>query len=126
MVTVTPVSFHPSRRYEVLCALVSGIVLRRFQVLPCSRRFYDSRVNFDQALIVCSASCLGEQILNRPFGLLVVTLAKVVIANASSRIDEIQRRPILIIERAPYGVVVVDSDWVLDSHLAHRAAHVLD
>src|SRR5215468_10277239 len=40
------------------------------------------------------------------------------------RIDEIERRPILVAERAPYDVVVVDGDRVVDTQVFNGPAHV--
>ena len=50
-----------------------------------------------------------QQSLNDHFGLLVFALPKVMVANAATRINEVQRRPILVVEGAPDGVVVVDA-----------------
>ena len=48
------------------------------------------------------------------------------VANATPRIDEVQSRPILVIERPPDRVVVVDHNRILDAHLLHGTAHVVD
>ena len=56
----------------------------------------------------------------------VLALAEVMLANASARIDEVERGPVLVLERAPDRVVVVDHDRILDPHLLHGAAHVVD
>ena len=60
------------------------------------------------------------------YGLLVFAFTKLMMTNAPARIDEVQRRPILVLEGAPDGVVVVDSNRVVDPHLARRSTHVLD
>ena len=42
------------------------------------------------------------------------------------RIDEIEGRPILVVEGPPYRIVVIDRDRIIDSHLLRGSAHVLD
>ena len=48
------------------------------------------------------------------------------ISNASRRIEEIQRRPIFIGEGAPYDIVAVDRDRIVDPHVFHGPANVID
>ena len=67
-----------------------------------------------------------KQPLNGLLGLFVFALAKVMLANAAPRVDEVERRPILVLEGAPDGVVVVDHDRVVDPHLPHRPTDVVD
>src|SRR5215469_16408401 len=69
---------------------------------------------------------LCQQPLNNHLGLLVVTLPKMVMPNATLRIDEIQSRPVLVLERTPYRVVAVDSDGKGDADLLDRVAHVAE
>src|SRR5262249_24825013 len=45
--------------------------------------------------------------------------------NTPLRVDEIQRRPILVIEGAPYEMFIVDSDRVTYPHLFHSQANVI-
>ncbi|MEA3006160.1 MAG: hypothetical protein QOI94_1429, partial [Acidobacteriaceae bacterium] len=47
-------------------------------------------------------------------------------SHAPARIDEIQRRPILVVESAPYGVVTIDRDRVADPHVFHGPADIAD
>lgn len=60
-------------------------------------------------------TCFREQLLNDLFGVRVIAFAEMVIANLSLCIDEIMRRPVLIIQRASDGVVVVDGDRIVDA-----------
>jgi hypothetical protein len=46
--------------------------------------------------------------------------------NALLRIDEKERRPSLVPESAPNGVIVVDSDRIVDLHVFHGPANVGD
>src|SRR5262245_15884307 len=47
-------------------------------------------------------------------------------ANPPLPIDEIEGRPIVVVERTPDGVIVIDRNWILDLHGLHGAANVLD
>src|SRR3984893_6796522 len=46
-------------------------------------------------------------------------------SNTPLRIDEIQRRPILILKGAPYDLVVVDRDRVIEPHVLLGPANVV-
>src|SRR5262245_3043958 len=46
-------------------------------------------------------------------------------ANATLCIDEIKRWPILVLEGAPYGMVVIGRDGVTDLHVLHGPTHVV-
>jgi hypothetical protein len=56
-------------------------------------------------------------LLNGPFGLLVAALAELVMANASLRVDEVERGPILIAECIPDREVVVDRNRIRNPHV---------
>src|SRR5262245_25660403 len=45
--------------------------------------------------------------------------------NTSLRIDEIQCRPSLVPESAPYDVVIIDRDRVINVHVFDRSAHIV-
>ncbi|MCY1401498.1 hypothetical protein D9M71_166180 [compost metagenome] len=45
-------------------------------------------------------------------------------ADASVGVDEVVRRPVLVVEGAPDRVVVVDGDRIVDAELAHRLGHI--
>ena len=47
-----------------------------------------------QILAGCGNTGFRQELLNKPFGLLVLAFPKVVMANASQPIDEVQRRPV--------------------------------
>ena len=42
------------------------------------------------------------------------------LANASTRVDEVERRPVLILEGPPDRIIVVDHDRIVDLHLLQR------
>src|ERR1700681_1435725 len=73
-----------------------------------------------------TVSGLRQQLLNNQFRLLVFALTELMMSNMSLCIDEIEGRPVLVIESTPYSIVTVDRDRVIDPHLLHRLANPLD
>jgi hypothetical protein len=69
---------------------------------------------------------LVQQPLDEPPRLLVPTLPKVTVANATSRLHKVKRRPVGVFERSPDGVVVVEHDRIVDPHLPQGGTNVLD
>jgi len=55
----------------------------------------------------------AEQPLDHALGLLVTSFAEVLVADAAVGVDEVQRRPVVVVEGAPDCVVVVDGDLVV-------------
>src|SRR4051812_24332741 len=47
-------------------------------------------------------------------------------SNTPLRIDEIQSRPIPVMEGLPYRMLIIDGDRVIDAHLSHGPANVVD
>ena len=47
-------------------------------------------------------------------------------SNTPLRIDEIEGRPVLVLERAPYRVVVVDRDRIIDPHGLRGSSNIID
>src|SRR5688572_5208117 len=41
-------------------------------------------------------------------------------------IDEVEGRPVVVLERPPDRVVAVDRDWILNPHVVHGSTNVLD
>ena len=68
----------------------------------------------------------AQQLLDRPLGLLVGALAEMLEADAPVAVDQVERRPVVVVERPPDRELVVDHDRVADAQLAHRAAHVVE
>ena len=68
----------------------------------------------------------AQQLLDRPLGLLVGALAEVVEPDPPVAVDEVDRRPVVVLERPPDREVVVDDDGVADAELGGRAAHVVE
>ncbi|HEX9110625.1 MAG TPA: hypothetical protein VF845_04050 [Terriglobales bacterium] len=62
-----------------------------------------------------AGSGLGQQLLNNPFRLFVFALAELMMSDPPLRIHEIEGGPIFIVESAPYRMVVIDHDRVIDA-----------
>src|SRR6267143_4420636 len=73
-----------------------------------------------------TVSSLRQQFLNNQFGLFVFALTELMMSNMPLCIDEVEGRPVLVVERTPYPVVTVDRDRVIDPHLLHRLANPLN
>src|SRR5438309_5831659 len=71
-------------------------------------------------------SGLSQQLLNNHFRLLVFALAELVMSNTPPRVDEIEGRPILVLESTPYRMVVIDRDRIIDPHVLRGSANVID
>ena len=67
---------------------------------------------------------LGEQRADRALGLVVVALPVVPVAHLPARVDQVLRRPVLVLPRVPGAVVVVEPDRVAQAVLRDRVAHV--
>ena len=55
---------------------------------------------------------LGQQLADDPFGHRIFALAEMVVADAALGIDEVMRGPVMVVERAPQDVVVVERDRI--------------
>ena len=76
-------------------------------------------------MIMVGRSRLGQQLLDDHFRLLVFAFAEVVVPDAPQRVGEIQGGPVVIVEGAPDRVVVVERDRIIDPHVPHGAADVV-
>ena len=68
----------------------------------------------------------AEQLLDHALRLLVAPFAEVVVADDAVRVDEVERRPVVVGEGAPDLVVVVDRDRVVDLSLLRRLPDAVD
>jgi hypothetical protein len=68
----------------------------------------------------------AEQPLDDADRLLVPSFTEVVVADGAVRVDDVERRPKVIVERAPHRVVVVERDGVLDPAGLRRSPDELD
>src|SRR6185503_18897722 len=69
---------------------------------------------------------LLQQPLNGSLGSLVLALPKLMVTNSATRIEKVQCRPILVAERTPDRIIVVDHHRIVDPHLLNGAANVGD
>src|SRR5215211_7468182 len=91
-----------------LAAGVAHVGLRGPQRAPVGR--LGEAAGFDTSGLPVHA----QQSLDRSLGLLVGALAEVVEPDTPVAIDEVDGRPVVVLERAPDGEVVVDDDRVAD------------
>src|SRR4029079_6023695 len=115
-----------SRWSKDLRSLVPEIVFRRPHVAPVCGGLDALAADWCDRTVDGWPTAVGQQPSNDVFGPLVLALAELMIANLSTCIDEVQRRPILVPEGPPDRIVVVDDDRPVDSHRLHRPAHVLE
>ena len=113
-------------RLKVLRARRADIVLRRLQARPIGGHFSASGIDRHQLIAETGDSGVAQQRLNDHLRLLVIAFAEFVVSNAALRVDEVERRPILIVEGAPDRIVGVDGDRIVDPHVLRGAAHVVD
>ena len=108
----------------MLTAPVAEIRLRRPQVVPVGLGLHPNPFDVDEVAFE------SEQPLDHPFGLLVTAFTEVLVTDDPVGVDEVERRPVVVGERAPDGVLVVEGNWVVDlSHgrgLPHTGEVVLE
>src|SRR6185369_6028159 len=66
----------------------------------------------------------GEQLPDHALGHVIFALAVMEVADAALRIDEVMRGPVLVLERAPQHVAVVERDRVADAEVLDRARDI--
>ena len=94
------------------------------EVVPVGLHLCSLCVRRDEAGLDPRDARLGEELLDRQLGALVLTFTEVVVPDASLRVDEVQRRPVVVRERTPYLVAIVDRDRPGDVHLLQRRLDV--
>src|SRR6267378_6839871 len=109
----------------MLGTVISRVVLRRLEVAPSGGSLEAARIDRGEIMADAAVSRLEQQLLDDPFRLFVTALAELVMANAPLRIDDIERRPILVIQCVPDREIIVDRDGIRGSHLGGRSAHVV-
>jgi len=68
----------------------------------------------------------AEQPLDDALRLLVAAFAEVVVADDAFRVDEVERRPLMVVKGGPDGVVVIYGDRVVDPPLLRCLPHAVD
>ena len=99
---------------------MAHVGLRRPQRTPVGGLGEAAGVDPDELLVH------AQELLDGPLGLLVGLLAEVMEPHAPVAVEEIDGRPVVVVERPPDREVVVDHHRVADVELAGRAAHVLE
>ena len=109
---------------EVLRALVPDVGLGRLNRVGIGGCFgacgSDVGGGIREGLVVG----LFQETANPLLGLIVVSFAEVVITDVARRVDEVVRRPILVIEGAPDAIVVIHRDGIGDAEVVHGLPHV--
>ena len=104
----------------MLAAPVAEIRLGGPQVVPVGLRLHAEPFDGDELALD------AEQPLDDALRLLVASFAEVLVADDAVPVDEVERRPVVVVEGAPDLVVVVDRDRVVDRSLLRRLAHEVD
>ena len=107
-------------RREVLAAVVAEVRLRRAQVVPVGLGLHALPSDGDELALD------AEQPLDDALRSLVAPFAEVVVADGAIRVDEVERRPVVVVEGAPDRVVVVGRDGVVDRSVLRRLAHAVE
>src|SRR5512133_52707 len=115
-----------SRRRKVLSALIADVILTRSQFSPIGGRFGSASIDGDRVLWNIGNSSIGEESLDDNFRLIILALTKHGMAHAPFTIQEVERRPISVIETVPYHAVVVDRDGKGNAHVLRSPANVVD
>jgi hypothetical protein len=85
-----------------------------------------ARIGLHEVTADIGSPGLPQQLLDDRFRALVLAFAEMVVTDAALRIDEIQRRPIAIVERAPHTEVTVDRYRVGHAKHLHAGANVVE
>src|SRR5262249_49627545 len=67
-----------------------------------------------------------QELLDHALRLVVAPFTEMMMADATLNVDEIVRRPILVVEGPPDRIVVVDGDVIADLEVDDRLLHVVD
>src|SRR5829696_9163967 len=111
---------------EVLGTLVAEVVLRGPQAGPVGGGLHPTGLDRNQVLADAAAAGLAQQLLQDHLGLLVFALAELVVPNLPLGVDEVEGRPVVVVEGAPDRVVVVDRDRVVDPQVRDGSADIVE
>ena len=115
-----PRSWDAVGRGEVLAAAVAEVGLGCEQVCPVGRRLDPGPLDRDEV------ARDAEQPLEGPLRALVASFPEVLAADGAVGVDEVQRRPVVVVEGVPDLVVVVGRDRVLDRPVLDGVLHQLE
>src|SRR5262245_33491653 len=105
---------------EPLAASVANVGLRRAQVGPVGCGFDAHALDGDRLSID------AEKLLDQALRFLVAPFTEILVADDAFPVDEIQRRPVVVVEGAPDAVVVVDRDRISDASRLHCLPDAVD
>src|SRR5205823_10886193 len=71
-------------------------------------------------------SRFAQELLDDPFRLFVSALTKLMVPDPPLRIDDVERRPVMVVECAPDRRVVVHRDGKIDLPVLHSPADVVE
>jgi hypothetical protein len=106
---------HAADRNEISRLCIADVGFGRVQILQVRGDLRAFGADGDEIAARHCAAGLEQKLLDHPFGLSVAALADDVMAYAAVGVDEIERRPCVVAERAPDGKVVVDDDRIVDA-----------
>src|ERR1700758_5282630 len=102
------------------------VTLRRLQIIPIGGNFQTAGGDRNRFITDADCSSLPQQLLDGYFRLCVGALAELLMPQVTRSVDEIQSRPVLVLERVPYDMAAVHRNGVADRHVVHRPADVRD
>src|SRR2546430_1038605 len=106
--------------------VVAGVGLSRLEGAPFGGNFGSLRLDRHQVIAESAESRVREQLLKDHLRHLVGALAEVMGSDPSLGIREIERRPVVVVERPPDPVVGVDRDRVVDAQCFSLLADVVN
>src|SRR5262249_19302382 len=111
-------------RQETVGTLITDVRLRRLNI-AIGRRLRSGSRDFAITVERQLRVILLEQLLDVILGLVVLSLAEVMITDATRGVDKIIRGPELIAERLPDCIIVVERDRIRNAELLHCPPHVV-
>jgi hypothetical protein len=123
---VIPADSRTARGGESHRPVAAEIVFRGLQILPISRNLGAARIDLDEVAAYAGIPSFPQKTLNDRFSALIFAFAELVVADLAIGIDDVHRGPILIAECAPYPVVAIDGDRIIDPKCLHGRSNVVD
>ena len=113
-------------RGEAGSAPIAQVCLGRSQIAPIRRHLGAFGLDGHERRIEVFLARFAKQLLNNHLRHGVLALAEVVVADPSLLIGDVERRPEVVGEGAPYGVVAIERNRVIHPHLPGGRDHVVD
>src|SRR5438270_12964958 len=104
----------------MLAACGTRVAFGGLQVVPIGSNFSAAGVGSNQFRTSSVGSCLIQESLDYSFRFLVCAFAVAVMSNPAHRVNEVQSWPVMVRERVPNLVVVIDRDRIGHAHVLHR------